>query len=523
MLLAGALVAPSRPAAAEPGCSDVQPATRVDGVGTPVPHADGKYTPIVLVHGFISSPAIWSKPTVYSSHTEERPNVKRSLLGNLQALPGAIVYTVDYHDTATRWFTEPGAGGAVFTHVFDCITGEARYAGHNVVVAAHSMGGLIARWSVTDAPGAAARRARMGLAITVGTPYEGAWLAALGSFLVDTAANIATGVVKAEAAPLLELMHLAMAACREHEVAALDPCTYLNKVIEFLASMHAFAPGSPELSSLSPWPKGMRVETLASSSVVQDVGGLFLVRGPGTVDLGDVVVGRASATSGGHQSHVAECRYTTAKLTDDVNNFLEPFGMRLDSDPAKLVGLRPLGACFHIHESVLLDHTSEILSAIAEELQRYSLELTPKAVGRIAVGGSGTAAEEMLRQVLGKPDRTQDSKGCELVSPPEPRRYLSWGALTVTLAPTGGAGRLVGWSVGNGKTPPGLRLPHGVTTSTTVRDAMRTIPGATAEWDDVFGMYSIRTDREPEMMWSGDHQDGSGKISFITNTFEPCE
>ncbi|MCU7728428.1 hypothetical protein ODJ79_32360 [Actinoplanes sp. KI2] len=152
------------------------------------------------------------------------------------------------------------------------------------------------------------------------------------------------------------------------------------------------------------------------------------------------------------------------------------------------------------------------------------LDLTPTAVGRVRVGGSATAAEKMLRQVLGPPDKAQNSKGCELAGPSaEPRRFLVWGALTVTLAPTGGAGRLVGWTVSSGNVPPGLRLPYRITTSTTVRDAMRTIPGATAHWDDVFQMYWITTPRAARMMWAGDRQDGTGRITYITDAFEPCE
>jgi hypothetical protein len=54
-----------------------------------------------------------------------------------------------------------------------------------------------------------------------------------------------------------------------------------------------------------------------------------------------------------------------------------------------------------------------------------------------------------------------------------------------------------GRSVSSGNVPPGLRLPYGITTSTTVRDAMRTIPGATAQWGDVFQMYSITTRVNP--------------------------
>jgi hypothetical protein len=29
--------------------------------------------------------------------------------------------------------------------------------------------------------------------------------------------------------------------------------------------------------------------------------------------------------------------------------------------------------------------------------------------------------------------------------------------------------------------------------------------------------------REPQMMWAGDRQDGTGRITYITNAFEPCE
>ncbi|MFC4070126.1 hypothetical protein [Actinoplanes subglobosus] len=150
------------------------------------------------------------------------------------------------------------------------------------------------------------------------------------------------------------------------------------------------------------------------------------------------------------------------------------------------------------------------------------LALTPSAVGRIPVGGPAKAAERMLRRILGPPDRAVDSKGCELDASAEPRRSLTWGALTVSLAPAG-TGRLVGWTVGAGRIPPGVTLPHGVTTATTVREAIRAIPGAETRWDEVFQMYWITAPAEPSMMWAGDHEDGSGRIAYITNAFEPCE
>ncbi|GAA0480238.1 hypothetical protein Aca07nite_13430 [Actinoplanes capillaceus] len=152
---------------------------------------------------------------------------------------------------------------------------------------------------------------------------------------------------------------------------------------------------------------------------------------------------------------------------------------------------------------------------------RRTLELTPVAVGGVAVGGSARAAERVLRRALSAPDRIVQGGGCELDPGAEPRRHLIWGALTVTMAPAGN--RLVGWTVGAGRLPDGVHLPHDVTTATTVRKALRTIPGATTRWDDVFQKYWITTPKEPPMMWAGDQKDGGGRITYITNAFEPCD
>ncbi|MEU4163967.1 hypothetical protein [Actinoplanes sp. NPDC026670] len=172
--------------------------------------------------------------------------------------------------------------------------------------------------------------------------------------------------------------------------------------------------------------------------------------------------------------------------------------------------------------TLLATLTAPALGERPDPVRQAALELTPTAVGRIAVGGSAKAAEKMLRRTLGPPDRAIDSKGCELDATADPRRTLTWDALTVSLAPAG-AGRLVGWTIGAGRIPPHVTLPHGVTTATTVREAVRAIPGAKTQWDEVFQMYWITAPAEPSMMWAGDHEDGSGRIAYITNAFEPCE
>jgi pimeloyl-ACP methyl ester carboxylesterase len=341
--------------AAAPDCGQVRKAAPVDEVKAVKPHADGKYTPIILVHGFISNPGMWAKKTDYTARSLDKPQVNRSILGNLQALPGAAVYTVDYSATANRWFTEPGGGGEAFLTVSDCVARDPAHAGHPAVVVGHSMGGLIARWALADAPGAGQRRKATGLVVTVGTPYEGSWLSALGNGVGGHARD---------------LLFLAEGACAETRFSATGPCRWLGDAREFLRTTQAFVPGSRELRNLSKWPSGVRVETLTSSAVVSGVAGLFWLN-RGSVELGDIVVGRDSATSGDHPQKIAECRYTADGMRAGANTLLENVGMRLDSNTDIPVWLGLLGSCFHIHEANLLEHTSEILGAVAEELRRY--------------------------------------------------------------------------------------------------------------------------------------------------------
>ncbi|WP_433727488.1 hypothetical protein ACQP2Y_12530 [Actinoplanes sp. CA-051413] len=85
----------------------------------------------------------------------------------------------------------------------------------------------------------------------------------------------------------------------------------------------------------------------------------------GTVDLGDLVVSRASATSGAHSQKVAECRLTAAAMKVRADTLLQTVGMRLDSNTDIPVWLGLTGSGFHIHEASLPEHSAEILGAVA--------------------------------------------------------------------------------------------------------------------------------------------------------------
>ncbi|MCP2329632.1 hypothetical protein HDA40_008139 [Hamadaea flava] len=150
--------------------------------------------------------------------------------------------------------------------------------------------------------------------------------------------------------------------------------------------------------------------------------------------------------------------------------------------------------------------------------------LTGTTVGKIRVDSTAADIEKRLKDLFGAPTKTSDWSSCSLGGNPEARRSLEWGALEVTIRRPGRSNaQLVGWTVRPGKLPDAVRLPYNVTTSMTVKAAMKAIPDASGEWLDTFEMYLVTTPRTSSMTWAGDRADGSGKISYISNMFEPCD
>jgi pimeloyl-ACP methyl ester carboxylesterase len=359
---AASLVAPGPAAwAARSDCDGVEPVATA-----PAPHSDGKYTPIVLVHGFLGGPSMWTEPARYSVFGDQADGF--ALMRSLGGLPGAAVYAVDYRIRHTRWFANDGGGGDEFLRVADCVLGKDMHAGHQLVVVGHSMGGLIARWAMTDAPGAHERRARAGLMISLGTPYEGSQVAVAADFLAEAAQAAAARTPQGRA--VLTMLHLVAAACDRLDRDDWEPCQAVQYLLDLLATVKAFKPGSPELSALSPWPAELRVHTLTSNTVLSDTQGLFRKRTV-TADVGDLVVSQQSATSGDRAEKVAECRYTMDGLTAGANAVLERFGMRLNDDPAGYFLLGLLQGCLHTHQAQLVELTAEVVALAATELSRY--------------------------------------------------------------------------------------------------------------------------------------------------------
>ena len=121
----------------------------------------------------------------------------------------------------------------MFDQAADCLTASPAFASHQLAVVAHSMGGLITRWAVTLAPGAAERATHLGLAVTLGTPYDGSWLAEVGAQLLGRKANGDDD--------LRDLVHMLLATCNSVPD---DGCGVLRDILDFFNSAYAFVPGS---------------------------------------------------------------------------------------------------------------------------------------------------------------------------------------------------------------------------------------------------------------------------------------
>lgn len=325
----------------------------------------GGYTPILLVHGFTGNPDIWSQAIDGSTLPGPVNSSGRSLQDNLRGLPGAAVYTLDYQSTSARWLTEPGTGGEAFTTAVDCLTTADAFEARQLAVVAHSMGGLIARWAVTAAPGADQRAQRLGPVVTLGTPYEGSWLAA--------AAHNLLGLLDANTGGLRGLVHLLLRGCRASPD---DGCGPLREALEYLATTEAFVPGSPQLRALPEWPPSVQVHTLASRTLLADVGAtLFFTSTGQTLDLGDGVVAADSATTGDHPQRIPECEYTASLTRAGFDRLLMTAGQRAAIDTPNyhpLVNLiystSTASTCGHSRQHRLIQLTNEVLGIIADAI-----------------------------------------------------------------------------------------------------------------------------------------------------------
>jgi pimeloyl-ACP methyl ester carboxylesterase len=234
--------------------------------------------PVLFVHGLDSSPSIW----------DQGPGIP--IADQVAALKGVTAWTYDYSKVAVQWVTDPQIG----LGLADAITCLAQSTGNQVIVVAHSMGGLATQWAVnqtgTDGVPVANHVAKV---ITIGTPTKGSLSGAIaveGTAGIEDAVSALGGL---EGKALVAGVEAARSACAGAVIKnpQADPCLWFG--LDETPAGKALLYGSPELAALPPWPTSLPVVAMAGNfSEDISVGGIST-----NVPLGDLIVSLGSATA----------------------------------------------------------------------------------------------------------------------------------------------------------------------------------------------------------------------------------
>jgi pimeloyl-ACP methyl ester carboxylesterase len=375
--------APSCPGSLELALAPTLP-TDKNPNGTPVtavPAPNGKLNAVIMVHGWTgssinqqksvngaTSTGDFSKPITLSTNPLDHPTGDRSLIGQLQRIPGAAVYTFDYHQYSARWVTDDHLGPALAAAI-DCLY---RATGQKVIVVAHSLGGLVTRWAIThNTPDGTPRVREVSTVVTFGTPNLGSQLDAAANGALE-AATFAPDKRVAIAATVLQAVLDTCGQVAGKQV--VDPGS-LCELLPTLARAFdgpagkAMRPGSSELAALSAWPKGVTVDALAGQNVLQveKIGWFALPWQTTGVPIGDVPVAAGAATAGATLTKVATCNYQLSPIrysTDQVGLLI---GQTSAVDVAKPLW-QLASPCYHSNLMRTIELTNEAVGAVASDI-----------------------------------------------------------------------------------------------------------------------------------------------------------
>jgi pimeloyl-ACP methyl ester carboxylesterase len=348
------------------------------------PDARGKYVPIVMVHGWTgrathdpSRTGAFSSLIDLTTNPVAKLKVPRSLIGQLQRVPGAAVYTFDYHDYSARWVDDSHLGPAL-GEAIDCLYGATR---ERVIVVGHSMGGLVARSAVTHSAGRPPDRARkVSTVVTFGTPEAGSLIADLVASGLDAGP---AGATRAPGAEPLAVLRLMLATCGSATSRRLETGTLCDFLPEFAkafdsAAGRALRAGSGELAALRPFPKDVTLDALAGDITLEvpDLGWFVLSPRTREVSMGDLAVASSSATSGATLSKKARCAYQLNVVRGATDSLGLAFRQVAEVDVAQPIW-NVKGPCMHGNLMRSIELTNEATGAISDDIEGRGPAMTP--------------------------------------------------------------------------------------------------------------------------------------------------
>lgn len=350
----------------------VLPSDKTPSGGRIVPRPDGsgKWIPVIMVHGWTSQDINTAARTGAFSHFIDlsddptfTPDISRSLIGQLQGIPGAAVFTFDYHPYSARWVDDSYLGPAL-GKVIDCLY---QASGEKVIIVAHSMGGLIARYAATQ-PGISGsnRETEISTVVTFGTPEIGS----VAALLAETAADLGAGV-----SDELAIIRLLLSACGKLTSGDIETGTLCDDIPPPIrtfesASGIALRAGSPELAALKPWPSSIYVDALAGNVTFElpHPGWFSLPWSTRSVDVGDMIVTHGSALAGARHTRNATCDYQLNPVRGETDQIGLLFGVVARSQVAQQPLKAFTSACFHTELMRGIELTNEALGAVADDI-----------------------------------------------------------------------------------------------------------------------------------------------------------
>ncbi|MGQ0843145.1 MAG: esterase/lipase family protein [Sporichthyaceae bacterium] len=340
----------------------------------PQPDRRGRYVPIIVVPDWQGLATHDEKRTgdfsrfVDMNAAGPPPEVaSASVIGQLQQIPGAAVYTFDYRGSAGRWVDDPGIGPALGDAI-DCLVAAV---GQKAILVTHGLGGVAARYAVAGQIPGRDRGSKVTTVIGYGSPQ-------LGSQIADLTNN---GVGRTASEPRA-LLRLLVNACNALAPARFDPgapCGFLPQLASALGegSAAAYRTGSSQLAGLLPYPNTVDIDSFAGNVQVQapELGwfGLRPFR-TDSVSLGDLAAAANSVTASSRNQLLSGCSFTL----DAFGTNRQSMGLRLIDAGSPELGpvwgntVRP---CFAPNLPRVADFATSLVGIVTKEIrERRPLE-----------------------------------------------------------------------------------------------------------------------------------------------------